>query len=138
MWSGTGLVEAVDAAAKGRVNAPAEGPGSEWAGPARLCERALRIESKRRGVGLLRWRRAVEVKRDSELIFRSARDGRPLELGKRLRLGKLGGGLWKKGLVEVGGVTKEVSAMEAACMGGHLECVRVLDEAVREQMGVRG
>jgi len=42
---------------------------------------------------LLRFRRAHEAHRDARLVFRAAADGRPLELQKRLFLGKLAGGM---------------------------------------------
>lgn len=42
---------------------------------------------------LLRWRRAVEAKRDAAMVFRAAAEGRPMELAERVRLGKLADGL---------------------------------------------
>ena len=46
---------------------------------------------KRRGM-MLRLRRAHEAHRDARLVFRAAAKGRPLELQRRLVLGKLAGG----------------------------------------------
>ena len=72
---------------------------------------------------LIRWRRAHEATRDAARVFIAARDGRPMELDKRLRLGKLAGGLEIKGKAFDGCM---VSPMEASMMGGHMDCVKVL------------
>ena len=53
-----------------------------------------------------------------------------MELGRRLRLGKLAGGLRTKGDVEDGaGMTKRVDPLEAARLGGHDDCVKLLETA---------
>jgi len=41
---------------------------------------------------VIRLRRAHEAHRDARLVFRAAAEGRPLELQRRLVLGKLAGG----------------------------------------------
>ena len=51
---------------------------------------------------LLRFRRAHEAHRDARLVFRAAAEGRPLELQKRLVLGKLAGGLLRRGILPTG------------------------------------
>ena len=76
----------------------------------------------RRGDQLVRWRRAHEAHRDASMVFQAAREGRPMELEKRLRLGKLAGGAWVTGVVD--GVGMDV--LEAARAGGHVDCVEVL------------
>lgn len=73
------------------------------------------------------WRRAVEAKRDASMVFQAAAEGRPMELARRLRLGKLAGALQSKG--EVGVADRQVSALEAAIIGGHAECAALLQEA---------
>ena len=93
--------------------------------------------SRRRG-RLALWRRGVEAKRDAGMVFRAAKDGRPLELGKRLRLGKLAGALDRKGVVTVDGHEREVSSLEAARLGGHDDCVSVLEECVESLKGKGG
>lgn len=74
---------------------------------------------------LAAWRQAVIAQRDAAMVFNVAANGRPLELGKRLRLGKLSGGLEMKGLVQGGQL---VSPLQAAMMGGHRACVKILQE----------
>lgn len=73
----------------------------------------------------MRWRQAVDAKRDAELVFNAASEGRPLELIKRLKLGKLTGGAWARGLVA--GIP--VDALEAARMFGHGKCEEILLQA---------
>jgi len=46
----------------------------------------------RRYRAVIRFRRAHEAHRDARLVFRAAAEGRPLELQRRLVLGKLVGG----------------------------------------------
>ena len=48
-----------------------------------------------RGEHLVRFRQAHEAHRDSRLIMRAAAEGRPLELQKRLQVGKLASGIHK-------------------------------------------
>ena len=62
-------------------------------GAAVRCTQVLQLEGNRRRGRLALWRRGVEAKRDAGMVFQAASEGRPLELGKRLRLGKLAGGL---------------------------------------------
>ena len=70
-----------------------------------------------------RFRRAHDAHRDARLVFRAAAQGRPLELQKRLVLGKLAGGTER--LCEVDGVM--MTPIDAAMASGHEECI----EAVR-------
>lgn len=76
----------------------------------------------------MRWRRAVEAKRDAGVVFKAASEGRPLELAKRLRLGRLAGGLERKGVVKGGAI---VGPLEAARLAGHDECEQLLEDALR-------
>jgi len=73
---------------------------------------------------VMRFRRAHEAHRDARLVFRAAAEGRPLELQKRLVLGKLAGGVMKTSLYTHTG--QHMTALEAALMGGHVQCVRLL------------
>jgi len=73
---------------------------------------------------MLRFKRAHEAHRDARLVFRAAAEGRPLELQKRLVLGKLAGGLDILG--EVDG--EMMSPLDAARAGGHGECIKVMDD----------
>lgn len=77
----------------------------------------------RRVWGLARWRHADCAHKDAACVFRAAAEGRPMELEKRLRLGKFAGGLTAKGVGEDGAC---ITALEAAVRGGHRDCVRVL------------
>ena len=72
------------------------------------------VWANRRGM-MLRLRRAHEAHRDARLVFRAAAEGRPLELQRRLVLGKLAGGLDMLG--EVDGVM--MTPLDAAMAGGH-------------------
>jgi len=74
--------------------------------------------TNRRGM-ILRFRRAHEAHRDARLVFRAAAEGRPLELQKRLVLGKLACGL--DILSESDGVM--MTPLGAARAGGHEECI---------------
>jgi len=71
---------------------------------------------------MIRFRRAHQAHRDARLVFRAAAEGRPLELQKRLVLGKLAGGRKKRGFV--GG--KRLTPLGAAKAGGHDDCIKVL------------
>jgi len=73
---------------------------------------------------VLRFRRAHEAHRDARLVFRAAAEGRPLELQRRLVLGKLAGGIMKTSLHPHTG--QHINALEAALMGGHVQCVSLL------------
>lgn len=75
---------------------------------------------------MVRWVRGCRAMGDARKVFRAARDGRPLELEKRLVLGKLGGGL--KMLGEVDG--EMVGPLEAARRGEHEECIVQLERAM--------
>lgn len=80
------------------------------------------------------WWHCVRANEDASLVFGSARDGRPMELAKRLRLGKLAGGLEIKGTIDVvsGGheSVQVVDAITAARLRGHDDCVKVLEQAM--------
>ena len=84
----------------------------------------------RRADAVIRWRRAHEAHRDASMVFRAASEGRPMELEKRLRLGKLAGGLTRAGRAGSGAwgaaAVRLLSPMEAARVGGHGRCVAVL------------
>ena len=80
-----------------------------------------------RGRVLAAWRQAADAQRDAVLVFNAAAHGRPLELGKRLRLGKLAGGLERKGRVSSGQV---VTPLLAAMLGGHQECMKVIEQTL--------
>jgi len=77
----------------------------------------------RRGI-MLRLRRAHEAHRDARLVFKAAAEGRPLELQRRLVLGKLACGLDILG--EVDG--EMMTPLDAARAGGHDECIKVIDD----------
>ena len=72
---------------------------------------------------MLRLRRAHGAHRDARLVFRAAAEGRPLELQRRLVLGKLACGLDILG--EVDGVM--MTPLDAAKAAGHEECIKVID-----------
>ena len=72
----------------------------------------------------MRFRRAHEAHRDVKLVFSAALAGRPLELQRRLVLGKLAGGLDILG--EVDGVM--MTPLNAARARGHEECIKVIDD----------
>ena len=78
---------------------------------------------KSRGM-MLRFWRAHEAHRDARLVFRAAAEGRPLELQRRLVLGKLAGGLDILGEVDAVMMTP----LDAARAGGHEECIKVIDD----------
>jgi len=82
----------------------------------------MQMRASRRGV-MLRLRRAHEAHRDARLVFRAAAEGRPLELQRRLVLGKLAGGLDILG--EVDGM--KMTPLDAARAGGHVDCINVID-----------
>ena len=105
----------------------------------------------------VRWRRGVRAKRDAGYIFRCSRDGRPLELERRLRLGAKAGGLEIKGAVDgsmrdrllelldgqpelpvvlsrVGGEL-ECGPVAAAVIGAHDDCGGVLVEGMKQEWG---
>ena len=64
------------------------------------------------------------------MVFQAASEGRPMELARRLRLGKLAGGLGIKGTMTLDdGGSKQVPPLDAARLGGHDECVKLLQEA---------
>jgi len=82
-----------------------------------LNERIKRLRT------ILRFRRAHEAHRDTKLVFRAAAEGRPLELQRRLVLGRLAGG--KDRLGEVG--VMMMTPLDAASSRGHDECVLQLE-----------
>lgn len=51
------------------------------------------VRRMNRRVALCRFRQAHAARRDAGMVFQAAAHGRPLELAKRLRLGRLAGGL---------------------------------------------
>lgn len=93
---------------------------------------------------MLHWKRALAARRDASMVFQAAAEGRPMELAKRLTLGRLAGGHLMAGRLGSGagsdrddgaGADKKhaiegYNALTAACARGHGECVRVL---VRER-----
>jgi len=93
------------------------GKASELHGDALIRQ----VWTSRRGMMLL-FRRAHEARRDARLVFRAAAEGRPLELQRRLVLGKLAGGLDILGEVD----SVIVTPLDAARAGGHGECIRML------------
>jgi len=58
-------------------------------------------------------------------VFKAAVEGRPLELQRRMVLGKLAYGLDILG--EVNGVM--MTPLDAAKAGGHEECIKVIENA---------
>lgn len=77
---------------------------------------------------IVRFRHASDARRDASLVFKAAAEGRPLELAKRLRLGKLAGGLERKGvLLSETGQALTVTPLEVARLGGHTQCVELLE-----------
>ena len=76
---------------------------------------------------VLRLRRAHEAHRDARFVFQAAAEGRPLELQRRLVLGKLANGLVILGKVD--GVM--ITPMDAARAGGHGECIKVIENVSR-------
>jgi len=79
--------------------------------------------ASRRGM-ILRFRRAHEAHRDARLVFRAAAQGRPLELQRRLMLGKLACGLDIVGKVD----GEMMTPLDAARAGGHVDCISVMDD----------
>ena len=71
---------------------------------------------------MVRFRRAHEAHRDARLVFRAAAEGRPLELQRRLVLGKLAGGQEKLGEANC----EMMTPLDAAMAGGNDECIKVL------------
>ena len=73
------------------------------------------------------WRHGADASRDASMVFKAASEARPLELAKRLRLGKLAGGINAQGTVKLDdGTFKIVSAVDAARLHRHDECVELL------------
>ena len=73
---------------------------------------------------LILWRRGTNASKDANLVHRAAREGRPLELARRLRLGKLAGALDRQVSMVVpgpggGDVRVDATPAEAAWLGGH-------------------
>ena len=102
----------------------------------------------RRPMTMLRFRRAHDAHRDARLVFRAAAEGRPLELQKRLVLGKLAGGLDRTSCITADQVKYmityvyvvesflrearlfpgplECTPLGASMLGGHDDCTKVL------------
>jgi len=74
---------------------------------------------------MTRFRRAHEAHRDAKLVFRAAAEGRPLELQRRLVLGKLAGGKTRKGMLGL----VLMLPRDAAVQQGNFDCIRALDNA---------
>ena len=72
---------------------------------------------------MLRFRRAHEAHRDASLVFQAAAQGRPLELQRRLVLGKLAGGASFARLTRDG---SRVTPIQVASLKGFHECAEVL------------
>jgi len=87
---------------------------------------ARQAMASRRGM-MIRFRRAHEAHRDARLVFRAAAAGRPLELQRRLVLGKLAGGAYVARLTLDG---RRVTPIQAASLRGHTECVELLRRCV--------
>jgi len=81
------------------------------------------VRTSRRGM-MLRLRRAHEAHRDARLVFRAAAEGLPLELQRRLVLGKLASGLDILGKMD----GMMITPLDAARAGGHEECIKVMDD----------
>ena len=102
----------------------------------RLVRQVWGWVDKTRQDRLLQWRNGTCAWRDRDLAFRAARDGRPLELGKRLRLGRLAGALGMRGAIPAqSGGSAVVGILGAARLGGHSQCERVLLAAGRTDDG---
>lgn len=96
----------------------------------RGCRRnvLLPVDPRQRINALLVFRRAHEAHRDAAMLFKAAAEGRPMELAKRFRLGKLAGGLQKRGRLALPhGKVLLATPLEAARMGGHTDCVAALE-----------
>lgn len=110
----------------------AERNGLEFA--AKLRKRWVKLvclRGRERRDAVVRWRRAVRAHADVPLMHRAAWEGRPMELAKRLRLGRLAGGLGMRLEVKGPNMSPQLATpLEAARLGGHDECVRVLEEAM--------
>ena len=76
---------------------------------------------------MLQLRRAHEAHRDARLVFTAAAEGQPLELQRRLVLGKLAGGAGNARITPIG---HRVTPLEAATAGGHDDCVKLLRGAI--------
>lgn len=103
---------------------------------------------------LVRFRQGADAKRDAGLVMAAAANGRPLELAKRLRLGKLASGLEQARLVPastrvaaivrarartqrhdpevVCRVMARCTPLFAAVMNGHAQCADLLQAAAEE------
>jgi len=85
-----------------------------------------------RGKCIVKWRRAHEAHRDARLVFRAAAEGRPLELQKRLALGKLAGGLQLPGIMpsdhghRQDSSMRDIGPLAASIAGRHQECAALL------------
>ena len=93
-----------------------------------------------RRMHLTKWARAHAAHRDARLVWKAASAGRPLELRRRLVLGKLAGGLTRRealvpaGVEDGDGDRDGVLAIDAARARGHAECVEVLSALHRAAM----
>ena len=83
---------------------------------------------------MLRFRRAHEAHRDASFVFRAAAQGRPLELQRRLVLGKLADGASNARITPTG---DRVTPLEAATAGGHDDCVKLLRGAIAYMKNLR-
>jgi len=87
-----------------------------------MWKTSARVPFMLRQMVMMRFKRAHEAHRDARLVFRAAAEGRPLELQRRLVLGKLAGGLDILGAVN--GVM--MTPLDAARAGGSSDCCAVL------------
>lgn len=98
----------------------------------KMCKKGELKEMQRlnplRRADLALWRSAHEAKTDASLVFDAAAQGRPMELQRRLRLGKRAGGLVARGRIssEHGEL---LTPLQAARACGHGECEQLLREA---------
>lgn len=92
--------------------------------------REERLKAREKRWALVKARQSAEAKRDASLIFAAASEGRPLELARRLRLGHLANGITMQGVITAeDGTPTRVGPLEAARLGGHSECVELLEKA---------
>ena len=89
--------------------------------------------ARRRGT-MLQLRRAYEAHMDARLVFRAASEGQPLELQRKLVLGKLAGGASTARITPTG---HRVTPLAAATAGGHEDCAKLLRGAISYMKSLR-
>lgn len=92
-------------------------------------EEVVRI-NRNLSFNLAKWRHSYEAHRDARLVYAQARIGRPMELRRRLYLGKFAGGLDLPG-------PDGFTPLEIAFLRGNTACVAVIDEVIREYNGLK-